>query len=294
MRVRTIAVGALAAAMMVTVAPGMAQQDEGPILLPKKPIAKPVSPTLLVICDLACNWTLDGEEKGRIEAGGSTKAKVALGHHTVAAATEDGLDKDEKELDIKAGGQTIVHIALQPFRDERLKAEQEARDKAAQEGRDKAAQDARDKAAHQKQQEETAKQEQARIAQENSSGLTWTDPDTKLMWTKKDNDNEVSWTQAVDYCKNLRLEGHTDWRVPTITELSGISTTSVSVACYGDKMKCHIKGNIQLSTGRAWGRKTADVAGQIHDFAADQKIWSEMKKYEKKLDRTLCVRRSGK
>jgi len=269
----------LVAAMAVAVAPGMAQQEEGPILRPKKPIAKPVpvSPTLLVICDLACNWTLDGEEKGRIEAGESDKAKAALGHHTVAAATEDGLDKDEKEFDIKAGGQTIVHFALQPFRDARLQAEQEARDKAA----------------HQ-QQVETEEQERARIAQENTSGLTWTDPATKLMWTKKDNGSEVSWSQAVDYCQNLRLEGHTDWRVPTINELTGISNTSVSVACYGDKMKCHIKGNIQLSTGRAWGRKTADMAGQIHDFAADQKIWSEMKKYEKKLDRTLCVRRSGK
>src|ERR1035441_750630 len=106
---------ALAAAMALAVAPGMAQQEEGPILRPKKPIAKPVSPvpvspTLLVNCDLACNWTLDSEEKGRIEAGGSAKVKVALGHHTVVAATEDGLDKDKKDIDIKVGGQTIVHI----------------------------------------------------------------------------------------------------------------------------------------------------------------------------------------
>jgi hypothetical protein len=277
-------VWALAAAMAVAIVPGMAQQEEGPILRPKKPIAKPVSPTakpasptLLVICDLACNWTLDGAAQVRIEAGGSAKAKVELGKHVVAAATEDGLDKDEKELDIKAGGQTIVHIALRPFRDERLKAEQEAKDKAVR----------------QQQEQATEEQERERIAQANAGELTWTDPVTKLMWTKADNGNEVSWTQAVEYCQNMRLEGHTDWRAPTISELNGISSTGASVACYSGKLKCHIKGNIRLSTGRLWGRKTADMAGQIHDFASDEKIWSEMKKYEKKLDRTLCVRRSG-
>jgi len=283
MRRSGLGVWALVAAMVVVV-PGMAQQEEGPILRPKKPIAKPVSPTakpasptLLVICDLACNWTLDSAAQGRIEAGGSAKVKGELGQHVVAAATEDVLDKDEKELDIKAGGQTIVHIALRPFRDERLKAEQEAKDKAVR----------------QQQEQATEEQERERIAQANAGELTWTDPVTKLMWTKADNGNEVSWTQAVEYCQNMRLEGHTDWRAPTISELNGISSTGASVACYSGKLKCHIKGNIRLSTGRLWGRKTADMAGQIHDFASDEKIWSEMKKYEKKLDRTLCVRRSG-
>ena len=51
-----------------------AQQDEGPILRPKKPPAKPAAATLLAMCDLACNWKLDGEAKGHIDAGGSAKA----------------------------------------------------------------------------------------------------------------------------------------------------------------------------------------------------------------------------
>jgi hypothetical protein len=102
----------------------LAQQDEVPILKPK---AKPVTATtLMVMCDLACNWKLDGEPMGRIDAGGSTKAKVELGQHEVAAVTEDGLDKIEKEIEIKAVGQTIFHIELQLVRDARLKAELEA------------------------------------------------------------------------------------------------------------------------------------------------------------------------
>lgn len=125
----------LAAAMAVAAAPGMAQSDEGPILLPK-PQPKPAtaSPTLLVTCDLACNWKLDGVAKGRIEAGSSARVKVELGQHLVVAATEDGLDKTEKELNIKAAILTLARFELTLVRDARLKAEQEVRDKTKQMG----------------------------------------------------------------------------------------------------------------------------------------------------------------
>jgi TPR repeat protein len=99
-----------------------AQQEEGPILKPKPRAAA----TLLVMCDLACNWKLDGEAKGLIDAGGSAKARVEIGQHEVVGATEDGLDKVKSDVEIKAAGQTIFHIALQPVRDARVKAEQDA------------------------------------------------------------------------------------------------------------------------------------------------------------------------
>jgi hypothetical protein len=100
----------------------MAQQDEGPILRPKKPPARPAGATLLVMCDLDCNWKLDGEAKGRIEAGGSAKAKVEIGQHVVVVATQDSLDRIEKELEIKATGQTLVRLELAPLREAREKA----------------------------------------------------------------------------------------------------------------------------------------------------------------------------
>jgi len=139
---------ALALALAFGAAQGIAQQDEGPILRPHKPAPKPaaVSATLLVTCDLACNWKLDGVAQGRIEAGGSAKAKVELGQHLVVAVTEDGLDKAEQVLDIEAAKQALARIGLASPRDARLKAEQAARDKAAQDKRDKIAQEAREKA----------------------------------------------------------------------------------------------------------------------------------------------------
>jgi len=128
-------------AMTITALSACAQ-EEGPILLPKpKPVAKPAGPTLLVMCDLACNWKLDGEAKGRIVAGGSAKAKVELGQHLVVAATEDGVDQVKQLSEVKTTGQTIVSLELKPVRDARLKTEQEARDKVEQQARDKAEQD---------------------------------------------------------------------------------------------------------------------------------------------------------
>ena len=47
----------------------------------------------------------------------------------------------------------------------------------------------------------------------------WTDPATGLTWAKKDNGSDATWSQADDYCRNLRLGGRLDWRLPTIDEL---------------------------------------------------------------------------
>jgi len=53
---------------------------------------------------------------------------------------------------------------------------------------------------------------------EEGSGIR-VDPRTGLMWTRKDNGNDVDWQGADRYCNGLTLGGHTDWRLPTIEEL---------------------------------------------------------------------------
>ena len=170
----------LALLICAVVLPALSQKDEGPILLPKpKQIAKPASPTLLIMCDLACNWKLDGEAKGRIEAGRSTKIKVDLGQHLVVAVTEDGSDQIKQFVKAEEKGQIVVSIELQPVRDARLKAEQDARDKAAQEvqartereARDKAEQEAHDKVAREKKERELQEQRD-RAAELIKKGMT--------------------------------------------------------------------------------------------------------------------------
>jgi hypothetical protein len=145
-----IAMCALGAGMAYAQQPQPAQQppqqDEGPILRPKTPPAKPAIPTLLVSCDLACNWTLDGTAKGHIDAGATVKAKVSAGQHTVEAETEDALDKAENEVTVKAAEKASLTIALQTVRDARLKAEKDAKDKAEADAKAKADAEAKAKA----------------------------------------------------------------------------------------------------------------------------------------------------
>jgi hypothetical protein len=45
------------------------------------------------------------------------------------------------------------------------------------------------------------------------------DQETGLMWTRKDNGEDINWHEANEYAKKLRLGGYSDWRLPTIKEL---------------------------------------------------------------------------
>jgi hypothetical protein len=45
---------------------------------------------------------------------------------------------------------------------------------------------------------------------------------TKLCWQDPPSDETPHWDTASSYCKNLNQGGHTDWRLPTITELCSL------------------------------------------------------------------------
>ncbi len=63
----------------------------------------------------------------------------------------------------------------------------------------------------------------------NNGNGTVTDTSTGLTWEIKtddggarDKDNKYTWRQALSYCENLNLAGHTDWRLPDREELRSI------------------------------------------------------------------------
>jgi len=47
----------------------------------------------------------------------------------------------------------------------------------------------------------------------------------ELMWQDDESvkSNELTWHEAINYCNNLTLDGHSDWRLPTINELLSIT-----------------------------------------------------------------------
>ena len=56
---------------------------------------------------------------------------------------------------------------------------------------------------------------------DNADG-TITDRATGLMWAKADSGKGMNWEQALAYAANLKLAGHTDWRLPNAKELQSI------------------------------------------------------------------------
>jgi hypothetical protein len=86
---------------------------------------------------------------------------------------------------------------------------------------------------------------------------SWIDPSTRLMWAGKDNGKDVSWRAAMNFCRRLRLSGHSDWRLANLAELQGIYDKAAEVpgldgfAKTPESFTWHVKGNLFL-TGDEW------------------------------------------
>ncbi len=116
--------------------------------------------------------------------------------------------------------------------------------------------------------------------------VTWTDPGTGLMWTKEDNGSRINWNEANQYCRDMKVKDYSDWRLPTIEELSGIFDKTQNVGGY------HIKGGIHLSLCCEWSSSTGLDSNQrwLLHFMGGGRVSG-------RLDYTfpvLCVRNAAK
>lgn len=115
---------------------------------------------------------------------------------------------------------------------------------------------------------------------------TWTDPATGLMWARQDNGSDVTWNQASNYCRNLRLAGYSNWRLPAIDELAGIYDQTQNWEGW------HIKGGILPTGGRSWSN-TLHASGQAWSFSfrVGNRGPDFLDRFS--LVRALCVRHPG-
>jgi len=138
-------------------------------------------------------------------------------------------------------------------------------------------------------------------AQETQVRGYWIDPSTRLMWAGKDNGDDVTWHKAMKYCRDLRLAGYADWRLPNVAELGGIYDKSAEAPGLAGPPKkprpftFHVKGNLFL-TGNQWSSTRLSDGSRFafrfdfnegRSFGGDE-IWFDTNK------RALCVRGSKK
>ena len=127
----------------------------------------------------------------------------------------------------------------------------------------------------------------------------WTDSSTGLMWTAKDNENDITWGKAMKYCQNLSLAGYSDWRLPLVDDLQGIYDGSGFTAPHSKDaipiLAGRAKGEILLTGAREWSSsRVLDDRGHNTGFAWEYDFshgrrWKDPIGYTGSL-RALCVR----
>ena len=193
--------------------------------------------TLLVKTDMSCNWKLDGQPMGHLQADDPKVVLVSPGKHLIVASAADGVATIRTKVDVDKVEKT-VEIQLKSRNDEQSKM----------------------------QYAEAAGQSAAANVAASS---TWNDPRTGLMWTREDNGSDVDWTQANAYCSKLRVAGYKGWRLPTLEELQGIHDPSIDarkMVSHGVTHDVHVRGNLKL-TGSEWSSSLGDGAGTPWQWA---------------------------
>lgn len=150
---------------------------------------------------------------------------------------------------------------------------------------------------------ETPPQNEQGAARDTQVRGYWLDPSTGLMWAAKDSGKDLSCSNAVSYCRDLRSGGHSDWRLATMFELQGIYDSTANAlgltGMHSEKPTTwHVKGNLSLSayewSSQGDGVKHCNSHAYYFDFnegkSNDQLTgWA----YPYDFRRALCVRGNG-
>jgi hypothetical protein len=136
--------------------------------------------------------------------------------------------------------------------------------------------------------------------QEIQSSVDWTDPVSGLTWAGSDNGRDVNLGEAMKYCRELRQEQFSDWRLPTIEELEVLRrpnyvTTGSAKQQDGPFATYHLPEEISL-TGDPW---TSSPASEARGYFAVEWYMSSRSKTRlfdepsySHAKRALCVRNS--
>jgi hypothetical protein len=128
-------------------------------------------------------------------------------------------------------------------------------------------------------------EEQKHIEERNKleQDSVWTDPSTGLMWTRRDNGTDISWSRAVEFCSQLRLLGGSNWRIPTYSEVAKIHVGGLRKHLTSDFHLADGAGSLWTSTPAGGGSYFSGKLSQ-----SGYVVFPEPTKGDGM--RTLCVR----
>ena len=128
---------------------------------------------------------------------------------------------------------------------------------------------------------------------DNGDG-TITDHQLGLMWTQKDNQNDVDWNQAHAWVRSLPGSStgkqYSNWRMPTIEELQSLYIASPTYAGYRTQCGFAVKivSDIKISCVLIWASDTALGAHVAFNFNIGNPF--TVPSYDVKGCRALAVR----
>jgi hypothetical protein len=98
------------------------------------------------------------------------------------------------------------------------------------------------------------------------------------MWAAADNGKDVSWKGAIKYCRDLRVAGYVDWRLPAIDELQGIYDDSAYASLppkeNTEYIAGKVKGNLSLTGTYQWSaNRVEDDRGHPTGYGWQFDFW---------------------
>ncbi len=119
----------------------------------------------------------------------------------------------------------------------------------------------------------------------NNGDGTVSDTKTGLMWVAKDNGVPINWPDAFEYCKNLRVGGYTDWRMPTLAELASLYNPSEK-----NQNGYHTIKLITTTAQSCWSAETRGFKAGRFNFEYGKEYW--LRRTYSGPTRVLAVRNS--
>ena len=106
---------------------------------------------------------------------------------------------------------------------------------------------------------------------------TVVDTTTGLMWAAKDNGEDINRHDAKRYCEDLKLGGHSNWRMPTLDELKGLYNKSCSEVPQCNKSapwSIHADPIIGLTCCCSWAAETDGSQAALFNYSDGRWYWN--------------------